>query len=303
MNKLVSVVLATYNGEKFLAEQLDSVIQQTYGNLEIIISDDCSTDNTWPLVEQYAKIDKRIKGFRNKENIGYTKNFENAILQSSGEYVAFCDQDDIWDKSKIEYMLDNSDSEKLIFSDSELIDENGISMNKKLSDLKHVRSYYSCLPFLIGNCVPGHDCLVDRSSLLGTLPFPDCCVYDWWLAFYFTCHGGIRFIDKPLVKYRQHMSNSVPAIRVGKKKKIDKKQKTENIKQRMLLFAQTAKRLNSRDAQIIETLAATYQNHSLKNSVLRCKIFFENSESLLALKKRNQVRKWLFCIKMMFQII
>jgi glycosyltransferase involved in cell wall biosynthesis len=302
--ELVSVVVATYNGEKFLREQLDSVINQTHLSLEIIIADDCSTDNTWPIIEAYRNKDSRIKAYRNESNVGYTRNFENAILASKGKYIAFCDQDDIWRHDKIEILLNHIHDSLLCFSDSDLIDEKGMLIGRKLSDLKNVQSYANCLPFVIGNCVPGHACIVNRDALLKALPFPTSFVYDWWLSFYFSCISKIIFVDIPLVHYRQHQGNSVAAIKIegAKRKKISKEQKLEAIRSRMDRFYQTALAFDIPEKDILRGLHESYQNFSLKNNLLRALLFFRYQKSLLALKKRNRVRKWFFCFKMFFTI-
>ena len=86
---LISVVMACYNGEAFLSQQIESVLNQTYPNLEIIIADDCSTDNTWNIIEKYAAKNLQIITLRNEINLGYIKNFEKAIRKCRGEYVAF----------------------------------------------------------------------------------------------------------------------------------------------------------------------------------------------------------------------
>ena len=102
---LVSVVLCTYNGEKFLYPQIDSIIAQTYPNLEIIIVDDASSDNTPFILEEYSRKDSRVKYHINSANIGYNKNFEKAFSLASADYIAISDQDDIWESNKIELMM------------------------------------------------------------------------------------------------------------------------------------------------------------------------------------------------------
>jgi glycosyltransferase involved in cell wall biosynthesis len=302
---LVSIVMATYNGEKFLRTQLDSIVNQTHSLVEIIITDDCSTDNTWPVIQEYKNRDSRIKAIRNEINIGYTRNFEKAIGVAQGKYIAFCDQDDIWHHEKIEILLKSVEGYGLCFSDSELIDEEGRLLGKKLSDLKNVESYTNCLPFLIGNCVPGHACLVNREALMKALPFPGFFVYDWWLAFYFSCAGKINFVKTPLVQYRQHQNNSVAAVKIqgAKRNKIGKAQRIQSIRWRMGLFYKTACERDVPEKEIIRGIHDSYQNFSLTSNLLRSLSFFRYQKQLLALKKRGIIRKWLFCIKMFFQII
>lgn len=102
---LVSVVLCTYNGEKFLRPQIDSITAQTYPNLEIIIVDDVSSDSTSSILEEYRQKDSRVKFHINSANIGYNKNFEKAFSLATADYIAISDQDDIWESNKIELMM------------------------------------------------------------------------------------------------------------------------------------------------------------------------------------------------------
>lgn len=123
MNKLVSIAMTTYNGEKFIKKQLDSIINQTYKNLEIIICDDGSTDKTIDIIKEYQKKDKRIKLYINEKNLGFSKNFEKAISLCKGDYIALSDQDDIWELDKIETMVKNINDAILVYGDEKLIDE------------------------------------------------------------------------------------------------------------------------------------------------------------------------------------
>ncbi len=302
---LVSVVIATYNGEKFLRHQLDSVVGQTHRNLEIIISDDCSTDSTLQIILDYEKRDSRIKIIRNEKNLGYIKNFEKASRLAEGGYVAICDQDDIWDVRKIEILLENVNGFDLCFSDSELIDEHGHSLNKNLSDIKNLRVYPNCLPFLIGNCISGHASLIKREMLLRTMPFPTAFVYDWWLAFFISCAGRINYVNIALVKYRQHAQNSIAAVKVSgtKRKKESQVEKLNIIRTRMEVFSKTAGQLGVAEKDILRKINDSYQNFSLKNNFGRSAIFLHYRNELLAIKKRSPFRKWLFCLKMFFKII
>ena len=126
---VVSIALCTYNGEQFLKKQIDSLLNQTYSNLQIIICDDASQDDTKAILEDYS--DSRIKKIFNHKNIGYIKNFEQAINLCKGDFIALCDQDDIWKPEKIETMLNSIDDAWLLFCDSELIDEQDNLLHKK----------------------------------------------------------------------------------------------------------------------------------------------------------------------------
>ena len=98
----VSIVICTYNGEHFLSEQMDSLLQQTYPVDEIIVQDDGSTDGTMAVLNGYAANNPVIKLFRNEGKHGVNNNFFSALRRASGEYIAICDQDDIWEPTKVE---------------------------------------------------------------------------------------------------------------------------------------------------------------------------------------------------------
>ena len=102
MEEKVDVLLATYNGEKYLKEQIDSILNQTYQNINLIISDDNSNDSTRKILEEYKKIDNRIKIYLQDKNLGYIKNFEFLLTKVESNYYMLSDQDDVWLPEKIE---------------------------------------------------------------------------------------------------------------------------------------------------------------------------------------------------------
>lgn len=99
--KTVSIVMCTYNGEQFLREQLDSILAQTYPIHELIIQDDCSTDHTADIVREYARQYPFIRFHANISNLGFNRNFQDALSKAEGDYIAIADQDDIWYEEKI----------------------------------------------------------------------------------------------------------------------------------------------------------------------------------------------------------
>lgn len=128
IDNLISIITPTYNSEKFVSETIDSILVQTYSNWELLITDDCSIDNTWHILEDYAKKDKRIKIFRLERNSGAGIARNNSIKQASGRYIAFCDSDDMWLPSKLEkqiVFMQNTNC-KFSFSSYNVIDEQGV---------------------------------------------------------------------------------------------------------------------------------------------------------------------------------
>ena len=121
----VSVAIPVYNSAKQLAVTLDSLAHQTMpaSDFEIICVNDCSTDNTWSILQQYADKDERVKPYRNEYNLGHTLNFGKAISLCKGEYIALSDQDDIWETDKIASLIENVGDVVLIYHDSDFIGE------------------------------------------------------------------------------------------------------------------------------------------------------------------------------------
>src|SRR2546428_7089887 len=103
---LISVALCSYNGSKFIEEQIQSILKQSYSNLEVVICDDGSTDGTWETLCRLSTTDDRIKIYANEINLGYNKNFDKAFSLCAGEYIAISDQDDVWMTHKLERLLD-----------------------------------------------------------------------------------------------------------------------------------------------------------------------------------------------------
>ena len=203
-DQLVSIALCTYNGEKYLTEQLDTLINQTYSNIEIIVVDDCSTDHTYTILTGYSARYPQLKIHQNNKNLGFSANFEKAVTLCKGELIALCDQDDLWHPRKIELQVNTIKDNIFIYHDSEFISQDGSSMNKNMSDLMNLYRGNDPEAFLFFNCVSGHSILMRKELLVQALPLPKNYFHDWWLAYVATNIGTIDFIPEPLVKYRQH---------------------------------------------------------------------------------------------------
>ena len=206
--------MATYNGEKYLEEQLQSIINQTYTNTHIIIQDDSSTDDTIKILNKYEKEYDNFTLFQNSTNLGYIKNFESLLKKADGDYIAICDQDDIWELDKLEILMNELDTNMMVYSDSLLVDADGVSLNKTLSEkLKNnFIDSESTLNFLYDNSVSAHAMLFDKKLLESIFPFPQHIYFDAWIAANAANNGTIKFVNKPLVNYRQHASNTLGNI-------------------------------------------------------------------------------------------
>jgi glycosyltransferase involved in cell wall biosynthesis len=204
---LISIALCTFNGEKYLRKQLDSLVSQTYPNLEIIAVDDQSTDSTWELLQEYHRRYPQFTCIRNSSNLGLQRNFEKALKHCHGEWIAISDQDDIWDKDKIQKLYEISGGNILVYHDSAFINENEEYMGILMSDRLNFVRGKDPKAFLLFNCVSGHSMMINQSLIEKALPFPEVGYYDHWMAFVASHWGRLDFINEPLVKYRQHNDN------------------------------------------------------------------------------------------------
>ena len=166
MDKLISIAMCTYNGERFVKEQIDSIIAQSYTKFELIVVDDCSKDNTINIIKDYQSKDDRIKLFQNENNLGFVKNFEKAISLCSGDYIALADQDDIWKKDKIEVFIKNIGDNLLIYSDAILIDQYSKEIGKELIRPNGNLVEGKCnKAFIFYNCVSGNTLMFKKELI------------------------------------------------------------------------------------------------------------------------------------------
>jgi len=202
---IVSIAICTYNGAKYIGPLLQSIVGQSYNSLEIIIVDDCSRDGTFEILNTFQEADQRIKLYRNEQNLGYVKNFEKAIKLCAGEYIALCDQDDIWDKDKISIMVEEIKDNILIYHNSDFIDDEGQRIGTEtIAAMRILYDGASCLPLLFSNCVHGHAVLFNKQLKEYMFPFDSRFTHDWWIAYVAFNTGSVKYIDKVLVHYRQH---------------------------------------------------------------------------------------------------
>ena len=201
---LISVALCTCEGERFLREQLDSLLAQDYPLLEIVAVDDASRDGTHALLQSYAARDPRLRVHRNAANLGLVRNFETAFRLCRGDLVAPCDQDDVWMPSKLSAMQAALGDAPAVYCDSEIVDEAGRPQGRRMSGRFRMAAVRDPASFLLVNCISGHALLFRRELLRRALPVPEGVLHDWWLAFAACCAGRIEYCDRVLVRYRHH---------------------------------------------------------------------------------------------------
>ena len=219
MDRTISIALATYNGERFLAKQLDSLINQTHKEIEIIICDDNSTDNTIDIIEKYIQKYSYIKLYQNEKQLGFVKNFEKAIELCSSPYIALCDQDDIWIENKLEIQFNEiqilekkyKETPLMVHSDLKMIDEHDKRINNSYFKFRnYTLSKNRDLAYILGACsVMGNTILINRELKKLILPFMDnVIVHDYYIALINELYGKRTTINSPLVQYRIHNQNS-----------------------------------------------------------------------------------------------
>ena len=215
-NKKIDILMATYNGEKYLVEQLDSIINQTYYNWNLLIRDDNSTDKTLEIIQNYHKKDKRIKILKdNKGNLGIVRNFEELLKSSESEFIMFSDQDDIWVKNKLDMYLKMIEKIKnkgfMIHSDAILFDKNKSNILKDTFISK--KAINKGLENVFFNYfVQGATILISKEIKNFILPFPkEVYLHDRYIHLISELFFERIFVNKALIYYRQHGDNQIGA--------------------------------------------------------------------------------------------
>lgn len=212
----VSIVLCSYNGEKYIQEQLDCICAQTYPNIEIIVQDDGSSDNTVAIVWQMQEKEPRIQLFCNPENLGFNRNFESAICKATGTWIALCDQDDIWMPTKISDMMNGYDGHSiLIHCDSYSFQQVPDYTYRRPKSFSRF-SGTDARKIFIRNTIEGHNILFHRRLLEYVFPFPENIYFDWWLGYCAAVCGGVQWNRGILVWRRLHPNNATD----GQEKKV-----------------------------------------------------------------------------------
>ncbi len=208
-NPRIDILMATYNGEAYVAEQLDSLLRQTYANWRLTIHDDGSADQTRTIIGRYATMDARIILLDDGvEGLGAAQNFLHLLEQVEGDYYMFCDQDDIWLPEKIERMqqaISACNGPALVYSNSYLY-TNG-EVQPRFSTQIHPRSLRDTLFFNSG--IQGCAVIVNRALLDRLRPFPtQVAMHDHLLTMGAVTFGTVRYVDEGLMWYRQHDLNA-----------------------------------------------------------------------------------------------
>jgi len=297
----VSVVVCTYNGEKYLRDQLQSILDQTRPPEEIIISDDGSTDSTLEIVAEFTSSTSgphtpvwRVETRRTP--LGVSGNFASALAKARWEFIALADQDDVWEPERLEKGLAHfHDGVLLVHSDATLIDASGRPTGTLMSALRLTSSERTNLlggramtALLRRNVVTGATTMIRSSLLEQALPIPEGWVHDEWLALVAAVQGGVVFHQDPLIRYRQHGNNEIGAS------KADYDEATRRLREKRSEFFARKLRRNHGIVVLLEENPSWVD--SAAHASLKAKVEFDRWRSALPSSRARRVvpvlRRW-----------
>ncbi len=289
--KKVDILLATYNGEQYLKEQLDSILAQSYNEFRLLISDDASTDDTVRILKEYEEKDTRITVFFQKENSGVIKNFEFLLERVENEYYMFSDQDDIWKEDKIEKSIkkiEETDS-SLVYTDLEVVDSDLNVTYKSYWKLKgiynKIKKYNNFESLYLNNFVTGCTIISKKEFIRDVLPLPNTSkfvLHDYWIPLVLSQKHKISYIEEPLIKYRQHKNN-----KIGSKKKVDELKEFEEVRE---LFI----RVKKEHFKVFIENEEKFIDERIKKLNVEALEYYE----MLEKKKNINFRKWILFFKL-----
>lgn len=229
----IDILMATYNGEHFVSEQIDSILKQTYTEFRLFICDDMSTDKTVSIINKYQENHPdRIKIVLAKQKYGANQCFSYLLTHADSDYIMFADQDDVWNQEKLKLTLEGMKKEEsingkeepiLVHSDLVVVDHNLNMLCNSFWKYAHLfpklGSHLNRL--LLQNVVTGCTAMINRAALLRITPVPEKVVqHDWWAALVVAATGHIKYIDQALTYYRQHSSNVIGANKFSYSKQL-----------------------------------------------------------------------------------
>lgn len=282
MEDKVDILLTTYNTKiEYLKMQIESILTQTYKNFTLIISDDCSpNEEVRTVLKEYEQKDNRIKLYFQKENLGYTKNFEFVLTKSTADYIAFSDHDDIWYPNKIEKSI-NILKEKnvdLVYCDAKQVDGNGEVLHESYLRYKNMpiineKYHKDILPFSRHIAIGCSQLLTKKVKEL-MLPFTENTIaHDWHSLYIANKLKGIYCIDEPLFDYRLHGNNAFGG---------------RNLKQNM-------KRWKEKNGNNYESYLK-YRHHAITDTylagVLMCKEYSNKIENNKSQEQEDEIIKY-----------
>ncbi len=276
----VDILMAAYNGEKYIEAQINSILNQSYTNWHLYIRDDASTDKTADIIKHYAyKYPEKVSVSVNKKNSGSpAANFYALISASTADYVMTCDQDDVWHSDKIEKtlkLMQNEDNTLplLAHTDLTVTDENLTTLHTSMIATQHIDVSKTKLKNLIvQNCVTGCTMCLNR-ALIEKIHFSENIpVHDWWLACSAVLFGNILFLPESTINYRQHGKNTCGAKDMQSAAYLAERVKNKSHSKRMVDLSYT----------MSEELLQKYGNDISKNDRLMLTAYANSKKSCKA---------------------
>jgi hypothetical protein len=278
----VSVALCTCNGSRFLAEQLDSIAQQTRPVDELILCDDHSTDDTLAIARSFQSRIASLQIHQNPARLGVTKNFEQAIARCGGDVIFLCDQDDRWAPTKVQQLLAGlAGGAGLAFCDAQVVREDGQPAGYRLwesiwftpAEQRRMAGGDS-LPVLLKHAVPAGCTLAFVAAYRPLLlPFPDLPhVHDVWISLLLACVSRLTPVTEPLVSYRLHSHNTVGMRRynwLGQLRMARHQLRTGAFRQLEMLHTAARDRLAGQAQWPVSPAALAQLNEKIRHSRLR----------------------------------
>ena len=225
MRQPISVALCTRNGAQFIEAQLRSILNQSVQPNQIVLSDDASTDDTVSIARAVMNVESgpALTVLLNPVALGVTANFEQAILSCTGEFIALCDQDDVWHPHRLSRALQQFEAQPsldFLFSDARLVDARGQSLDRSLfgvleitaDDLAALHRGDGLSILIRRNIATGATVMFRRRLLMPALPFAPSWLHDEWLAAVGSAVGRVDAVDEQLIDYRQHGSNEIGVV-------------------------------------------------------------------------------------------
>lgn len=285
----IAILMATYNGEKYICQQIDSILSQTCKDWELYIHDDGSTDNTIAAVESYVeKYPNKIHLIDGKSTGGAKYNFFYMFGQVEAPYYMTCDQDDVWLDKKIELTYDKmltienkADVPCLVYTELRVVDSELNTIADTMSGYQSLDCHKRTInQFILQNSVTGCTMMVNRAlrdKMLRITDIDNTIMHDWWAALVAAQFGKTGFIDEPTILYRQHGDNSLGALGINKLSYIvrrvwQKKQIQESLRLGRLQAREFAKTYNLS----ADSLAVRYAALEDKSRCERQRFYKEN---------------------------
>lgn len=301
----IAILMATYNGEKYICQQIDSILSQTCKDWELYIHDDGSTDNTIAAVESYVeKYPDKVHLIDGKSTGGAKYNFFYLFSKVEASYYMTCDQDDVWLEKKIELTYDKmltienkEDVPCLVYTELRVVDSELNTIADTMSEYQSLDCHKRTInQFILQNSVTGCTMMVNRAlrdKMLRITDIDNTIMHDWWAALVAAQFGKTAFIDEPTILYRQHGDNSLGALGINKLSYIVRRVWQKNQIQESLRLGRLQAREFAKTYNLpTDSLAVRYAALEGKSRRVRQRFYKENDMYKTGIMRRLGQAVW-----------